>query len=371
MKIVVATDQVCIHGGIEKVTIAKANFLSEVPNLVIYIVTSDQGNLPAKYPLSSKVKIIDCGVNYNRSKSILSFENLKKAFKHFRMQKKILKNIRPDFIIHPNMNVDYFWLPYIKRKAKLIREVHSSKQFSAINNKKFSLAATLRKNVNKWADSKFDQIIVLNNDEKNHFDHQNVVVIPNPVITTAFKADVTSNLVVAAGRIAPVKGFDQLINAWSIIRKDFPEWQLHIYGEDYVDTQSDLQAQINQSGLQNCIKFMGTVNNLPDTLRNYSIYAMTSQTECFPMVLLEALSVGLPIVTYNCPTGPRHIVTDNSDGFVTPYKDVNGFAEKLSELMSDESLRIKMGINGQLNVQRFNIQNIGQQWIDLFCRLKS
>ena len=104
-------------------------------------------------------------------------------------------------------------------------------------------------------------------------------------------------------------------------------------------------------------------------MQNYSIYAMTSETECFPMVLLEALSVGMPIVSYDSPTGPKHILTNNEDSFLVPYKNLDIFVEKLEELMQNESLRQKMGQKGLENAQRFSIEKVMHQWKDLFTSL--
>src|SRR5690606_10305629 len=119
------------------------------------------------------------------------------------------------------------------------------------------------------------------------------------------------------------------------------------------------------------VKFMGITRDLKGEMNNYSIYGMTSETECFPMVLLESLSVGMPIVTFDCPTGPRHIVTSNEDSFLVPNKDVNEFAMKLSTLMNDESLRKDMGRKGIMNIKRFEIERVMQEWANLFHRLIS
>src|SRR5690606_36227667 len=130
--------------------------------------------------------------------------------------------------------------------------------------------------------------------------------------------------------------------------------------------QRKLEQQVGTLGLESQIKFKGVAADLKKEMENYSLYAMTSETECFPMVLLEALSVGLPVITYDAPTGPRHIVTDGEDGFIVPYKNLDIFTQKLEQLMTDENLRRKMGAKGRENVQRFNIDKIMQQWQYLF-----
>ena len=96
---------------------------------------------------------------------------------------------------------------------------------------------------------------------------------------------------------------------------------------------------------------------------------MTSETECFPMVLLEALSVGLPVISYDSPTGPKHILTNNEDSFLVPYKNLDIFVEKLKKLMQNENLLQEMGEKGLRNVRRFSIEKVMHQWKDLFISL--
>ena len=106
-------------------------------------------------------------------------------------------------------------------------------------------------------------------------------------------------------------------------------------------------------------------------MRSSSINGMTSQTECFPMVLLEAMSCGLPIVTFDCPNGPRNIITPDEDGFLVQDQDVPGLSEKLRLLMSDNSVRDNLGVNGRMNVKRFHVSEIMPKWFDLFNSLKN
>lgn len=370
MKVLVNTDQIYLHGGIEKVMATKVNYWAGLPGVEVTIVTTEQQDHPACYPLDGRVKCIDLGINYNRSKSYFSKGNLKKAIDHYQKQKQLFKELQPDVIISPNFNFDHYWLPFIKQKGKLLKERHGSRYFEKEQRLKASLAQKIRFRMEDWIDAQYDHIVVLNEDEKKYVPFNNVAVIPNPVGSTSLKADVSKKQVIAAGRIAPVKGFGDLIEAWALIQSEFPDWQLHFYGQDYLDTQEKLQNQINALDLQQTVLFKGNVDDLPKTMTDYSIYAMTSETECFPMVLLEALSVGLPIVTYNSPNGPRNIVTHKQDAFLVPYKNIPIFAQQLTELMKDENLRHQMGEKGQENVQRFSLDKVMQQWNNLFDSLQ-
>jgi glycosyltransferase involved in cell wall biosynthesis len=104
-------------------------------------------------------------------------------------------------------------------------------------------------------------------------------------------------------------------------------------------------------------------------MQKASIFAMTSATECFPMVLLEAQSAGLAIVSYDCPYGPRNIIEDTIDGILTPVNEINQFAKKLKELILDDKARQSIGIAAKQNGMRFSKEKIMKQWDDLFIKL--
>ncbi|MGV4415218.1 glycosyltransferase [Chryseobacterium sp. T1] len=301
MTIIFNTDQIYLHGGIEKVVATKANFFANRKDVDVVIVTTEQYDHVPCYPLDSKIKLIDLGINYDRAKSYFSLENIKKAFLHYRKQKQLFKTLKPDAIISPNYNFDHYWLPLIKGKARLIKERHSSGFFKEENRKKTSFFQRLKLRFDDWIDSLYTHIVILNPDEKKYVKSNNAIVIPNPIESSDLNADMSQKQVVAAGRLSPVKAFDELIDAWLLLVDDFPDWQLHIYGQDYLGTQEKLEKLIANKHLTKKIILKGSVDDMPSVMTNYSIYAMSSVTECFPMVLLEALSVGLPIVSYDCP----------------------------------------------------------------------
>jgi len=365
MKIVINTDQIYLHGGIEKVLSIKANYWAKLENVEIIYVTTEQKNQLSCYPLDDRIQIIDLGVNYNRDKSYFSTENILKAIKHYLLQKKLFKKIKPNVIISPNFNFDHFWLPFIKNNAKLLKELHGSRFYENEARKVSSFFGKIKFKINDWIYSKYDNVIVLNDDEKEFIYSSNAVVIPNPIEPQTIRAQLYNTKVIAAGRISPVKGFDHLIKAWSIVNKTFPLWELHIYGKDYLKTEEKLKQLIFDHRLENVVHFMGSIDNITEKMAEYSLYAMTSQTECFPMVLLEALSVGLPVVSYNCPTGPRNIVKDKIDSLLVSNQDINIFADSLMMLMDNLAERKKMGNSAKKNYIRFTTAEVMKKWQSL------
>lgn len=366
MKIVFSTDQIYLHGGIEKVMATKANYFADKLDYDVTILTCEQRNNKPCYPLSSKIKFLDLGVDYNREKSYFSPANLAKLPMHFYKLNRALRKLKPNVVIVCNFGFDYYGMPFFYKKAKKIKEFHSSRYF---DNKARSENNSFLKNLyfkfNDWIEAKYDHLIVLNKDEVPYYKTQNVVVIPNPITIPEDVAPLQSNLVVAAGRISPVKGFDQLIRAWKIIHVNAPEWELHIYGEDYVGTQEKLEQLIADQQLQNVIFFKGSSTNMLQTFQQYSLYAMSSVTECFPMVLLEALSVGLPVVSFDCPNGPRNIITDGEDGLLADNQNAEDLAKKMLFLMQNDEKRLLFGQNAKLNSTYFSTAVVMKQWLTL------
>ena len=362
MKIVFNTDQIYLHGGIEKTIATRANYFANLPNVEVYIITTEQNNELPCYVLDEKIKLIDLGITYNRSLSYLSKANLGKVLLHFHRQKALFTELQPNVIISPNFNFDHFWLPFIHKTAKVIKERHGSRYFESNMRQNGSVLQRLNYIFQDWIDIQYDHIVVLNSDEKKYIKSKNAVIILNSILVPTYTAKLNTKKVISAGRISPVKAFDELIQAWEIVNEKYPDWELDIYGDDYLGTKDKLQQLIDSKNLQESVYFKGSVADLQKTMLDYSIYAMSSETECFPMVLLEALSVGLPIVSYDCPNGPRNILIDNEDGFLADYKNSKNLAEKLMILMRDDDRRIMMGGNAKNNVTRFSNEEVMKLW---------
>ncbi|MFC5684429.1 glycosyltransferase family 4 protein [Flavobacterium sp. MAHUQ-51] len=370
MKIIFSTDQIYLHGGLEKVMAQKANYFSEVLNYEVYILTTEQNNKPACYSLSPKIKLIDINVNYIRTKSYLTTDNLKKVFRHYRKWNEIIKRINPDILIVCNQAFDMFWTPFKFSGILKIREFHSSRYFEDISRKNSGVIKKIKLKVTDFVESKFDKIIVLNKDEQKFYKTKNTYVIPNPIVKQQLKAELVNKKAIAAGRIVPVKNFENLVDVWKLVVKEEPDWQLHIYGQGDRETISQLKSKIVSLGLETNIIIQNPTENIIQTMLDYSMYVLTSHTECFPMVLLESLSVGLPIVSYDCPTGPSNIITNGIDGFLVENKNTKILVEKILELIRSNDRRQLMGNFAKKNSDKFLMDAVMQHWTDLFTQLK-
>ncbi|ACU06837.1 glycosyltransferase [Flavobacteriaceae bacterium 3519-10] len=363
MKILYLTDQLYLHGGIEKVLSQKANYFADVSGDEVTLVTYQQKDRKPVYRPSEEIRLLDLNINYETAKSYFHPVNLQKVPAHIAALKRVFRDLKPDVIVSSSFGPDFYFLPYINGNIPVIKEFHSSR---ALHSRPRSVKERILSALARNAEKKYTGLVVLNPDEAQYYHSGAVSVIPNPAEITDDRGPLIHKKILAAGRISPVKNFGDLIQAFAQLSADFPDWQLHFWGEDYIGTQAKLQSQIDCLALADRICFMGVTDNLKARMQKYSIYAMTSETECFPMVLLESLSAGLPVVSYDSLTGPRHIIKDGEDGFIAPHKNLDIFTEKLRLLMRDENLRQQMGSKGRINVQRFSIDKVMQQWKDLF-----
>ncbi|WP_328945421.1 glycosyltransferase family 4 protein [Streptomyces sp. NBC_00250] len=164
--------------------------------------------------------------------------------------------------------------------------------------------------------------------------------VPAPPVPPA---DPAAKTVVAAGRLTQVKRYDVLIDAFAEVAADHPDWKLRIYGSgDAVQNlRGPLTRQIEDRGLGGQVFLMGSVTPPEPELVKASIAAVTSQRESFGMTIVEAMRCGLPVVSTDCPHGPREIIEDGVDGFLVPVDDVAAFARALRRLVEDDELRAK------------------------------
>jgi glycosyltransferase involved in cell wall biosynthesis len=197
-----------------------------------------------------------------------------------------------------------------------------------------------------------------------------VECMPNGVADTAgLRAALDAKVVVAAGRITPQKGFDRLLPAWAKVVRDHPDWELKIFG-DGVSTTA-LRKQIGELGIGDSAHLMGFTPRLNEELAQASLYVMSSRREGFPMVLLEAMGVGLPVVSFDCPTGPRDIVREGVDGHVVPDGDGDALAAAMSELMGDAERRRAFGAAAVEGAARYDLAAIVARWERLLAELEA
>ncbi|MEU8269577.1 glycosyltransferase [Sphaerisporangium sp. NPDC049002] len=192
--------------------------------------------------------------------------------------------------------------------------------------------------------------------------------IPNALTPlTGGPSPLRERTVLAVGRLTRIKGFDLLIKAWEQVAPDFPDWRLRIVGKG--PQMAKLVAAVHERELQDSVQLTGARADIGAQLEAASVFALSSRHEGFSMTIVEALSKGVPVVSFDCPNGPREIVTPERDGLLVPPGDTAALAEALEELIRDDRRRRELGTRGLQTAKRYDPARVGGQWRRLLADL--
>jgi glycosyltransferase involved in cell wall biosynthesis len=191
-----------------------------------------------------------------------------------------------------------------------------------------------------------------------------IVQIPNALTPLdGGRSDLSSPVVAAAGRLTPQKGFDLLIRAFALVVERRPDWTLRIFGDGA--QRARLQRMIDERGLQGHVFLMGSTEHLGRELERASMLAVSSRFEGFGLVIVEAMSKGLPVVSFRCRRGPGEIITDGVDGLLVRPRSVRGLAGGIVRLIEDEEERRRMGAAALETARRYDLPSITTRWLAL------
>lgn len=195
-----------------------------------------------------------------------------------------------------------------------------------------------------------------------------LVVMPNPLpVGSQPRSALTSKTIVAAGRIVPEKQFIHLVRAFEQIADDLPGWRLRILGDGPL--RAELIAHAAKVGLADRIELPGTVDDMAPEWANAAVCALSSKTEGFPLVAQEAMSAGVPVVSYDCPSGPRELVEHGVSGLLVGAGAKAGLAVALQQVASDPALLDRLGVGALDASRRYDADTIAAEWEALFRRI--
>jgi glycosyltransferase involved in cell wall biosynthesis len=222
---------------------------------------------------------------------------------------------------------------------------------------------------------RFDAIVVLTGDDARDYRQElngaatRVEQIPNALPELGGGTSrLEEKAVAAAGRLTGQKGFDLLIRAFAQVVPERPDWELRIYGDG--SQRAELERLIAELGLAGSVRLMGATSDMGEELARASVFALSSRFEGFGMVLVEAMSKGVPVVSFDCPRGPSEIVDDGVDGVLVPNGDVDALARALVDLTGDGERRRSLGAAGLEKSRRYEIGAIGERWDALLAELQ-
>ena len=361
-------ESMALWGGIERIWTDRMNLLAKQYGAEILLITANQGEHPYPYDLDSRITVKDLKIQFHHA---YKYRGVRRRREIRYRQELFETRLKEEIdIFHPDIITGiaaHSYIPTIikvKGDIPMIAESHElALQYYHLSSN-FIVQYFRLRNL-RHALSKVEQIVSLTNEDAREWKNlnSNVTVIPNIVHlnNTGYLSDGNTQRVIFVGRLAQQKGLPLLLDIWKKVHQRHPNWQLDIYGEG--EMRKWLHQQIADDSNIHVYQPTGKVM---DEYLSSALMVSTSVYEPFGLVIPEAMSCGLPVVAFDCPHGPRNIITSGEDGFLVSQGNCDEFADRVCYLIEHPEERIAMGKKAALSVQRFQASNIMPQWMALY-----
>jgi glycosyltransferase involved in cell wall biosynthesis len=348
-------------GGMQRVMSELAWYYSSKENLTIHLILYGSKRSPF-YPLPENASVHEPPKKLEGKSKIYYF------FYIIPYLRKTIRAIEPDTILSFGEmwnNIVMIALLGLKYPIFLSDRCKPDKKFGIIH-------GNLRRLLYPRSKGIISQTEIAKSLYLKQFKHSNIVVVGNPIRSI----DISSgdfekeNIVLSVGRMIPSKNFDLLIDAFLDINKE--NWNLVILGDDVPGYKVKFSLLKKVADNHACQKVFlpGHVSNVDHYYKTSKIFAFMSNSEGFPNVIGEAMSAGLPVISFDCVAGPSDMIINEKTGYLVPFGDQMTFRQKLEILMNNEELRNKMGLEGRKEIKRFSIENIGNQLLQVLLSIK-
>ncbi|QFG53718.1 glycosyltransferase family 4 protein [Chryseobacterium sp.] len=376
MKILYCIPSLQNPGGMERILSEKINYLVQVYGYNVTVLTTDQRARPLFFPLDEDVKVVDFGYNFDldfkRSLGSRIIFTLSKIAAYRKKLEAFLAEEQPEIMVSTG-GKELEFLQSIRVNCKKVLEMHFSQNFR----QQFLMAQNaglLSRLVGQYRTSQLlrqtkqlDALVVLTKKDLEQWQrtHKNIYHIYNfSSFAATHSADVTRKRAIAVGKLDAQKGFDLLIDAWAQHKEELHNWTLDIYGQG--EWKEKLSQKISFHELEGKIKLMGVSENIQEEMLNSSMFLFSSRFEGFALVFVEAMTCGLPVVSFDCPEGPAELIENDKNGILVPAEDVESFGKAITRLADREDLRRIMGSNAKKKAAEFSKEVIMRQWDGLF-----
>lgn len=351
-----------LGGGAARVATILANNWS-LSGHIVTLITNDDGMYQPHYHINNNVQHIPLSL---RSNSKTFSDGLKNnVFRILKIRKTILK-IKPDIVISFLDGNNVLCLIAIKPFSNIPVVICERTDPHGRNIGK--LWGVLRSITYPWANC-----LVTQTDHALSYFSKKIQsigkVIPNPVIAISQKPQALSNkltsrrFLISLGSLRYVKGHDMLIKAFSQIANSFPNWDLYIYGEG--PERNSLTRMICELGLPDRVFLPGHVSDPMEKLQLSDIFVLSSRAEGFPNALAEAMSCGLPVISFDCKSGPSELIRSGYDGILVPAENISALADSMANLMASPEERLRLSVHARDVISRFDLKKIIGSWEDV------
>ena len=369
--------------GTERVVSDKINWLAG-HGFDITLVTYEQGSHPLAFSLHPTVKVYDLDAPFFRLKVYPLFRRyygyLKMKSEFGKRLKSIVDYLNPEIVITTAYSLKVAdEIVKVCKPSRLVIESHETcfsviKEYDYQSNPFMRIIAKLYdlhyyRNINK-----FDRLVSLTEGDANEWRKHifsEIEVIPNPLtyypLTLGDEPMDRPLRIISAGRLEEVKGFDKLIDAFSLISDRCPQWHVDIFGQG--SCENKLRMQIIYKGLEDRIFINPPTAKIYEEYCQSDIYVLSSRHEGMGMALIEAMSCNIPCIAFDCKYGPAEIISDKETGLLVEDGDVRELAKTMLWLIDHKEERQRIGNAARESVKKFRKDIIMQKWVELFERL--
>lgn len=365
-KVAYVIDCMYNSGGMERVLTVCANALADAYEITI--ISAFQGGRQDYFTLKPQIRRHDLGIG-----DTIPAKEKKREYR--KRLSDFLKNEHFNTVVSLG-GMDFDFLHAIRDGSRKMVWFHFAINIAETTwagpnpNLLAKIKAKLQTCKRIYHGRKYNNIVVISKADLHQWQRftNRISMIYNPVtITPTAVSDLSPKRVISVGRLDFQKGYDFLIDAWKMVVLKHPDWRLDIFGEGPLRQQ--LQEQIERQGLSDVVYLKGRSGDISREYVSHSVYVMSSRAEGFPLVLMEAASCGLPLVSFDCPSGPSEIIENGKNGFlIDRVGDVQAMAERICQLMENESLRRKLGHQAKVMASRFSIERMREDWMKLFLK---
>ena len=348
MKIAWLVNHINQVGGIEQVVYGLSQHFSCVLGHEVEIISINSDDGRPFFPLDLSVPIRHCGLNWR--------DETPKRFRE--TIRRVLRELDADILLtcHPRISTAVLMNRSLFHGKIIVTQHSTCDSFGA---KRRMLNAVFF----RFADA----LVVLNKPDQNFYRRTfcKALIIPNALFSAVSGvSDLKEPVLVAAGRLTEVKGFDMLVDAFAAAAPQHPQWSLFICGDG--DQMEALKQRSARLGMADRIHFPGFVKTT-DYMRRASGYVLSSRSESFSLVLLEAFAHGLPVVSFELPAIME--VSQNTGILTAPCNDVSALSAQLDQLMASDDLRRKLSREARKRAEHYTVEAIADQWMSLFHKL--
>lgn len=335
-------------GGAERVASILANNWIKRDDIKVTICLLYKEGM--SYEVSDKIKIISIDEQF---KSVTKFSII------FQLR-KVIKSENPNCI--QSFLTEYNIICLLSTLG-LNKNIYVSDRANPLVHRGF-IVENLRKLLYPLAKGIIAQTTLAKEVLFKNLNHSNIRVINNPTRIPVLVPAKKQKIILNVGRLIPEKGQEELINAFK--EAELPqEWKLQIVGDGPLKEQ--LSNKIINENIQN-VELMGQSDNVEHYYNQSSIFAFTSSSEGYPNAIAEAMSYGLPVVSYNCEAGPRDLIKHSESGFLVNVHNTESFVKYLSLLVNDDDLRDTMGNAGREKIKSNSESNISETWLNFITQ---